>query len=76
MRGEQGSGAHLVHEEQLVVDLDAQVVCLDNELVLGTLAIARQVCIRVFAVVLDVLHTSSRISLASRPDACRLQSSP
>lgn len=75
MRGEQGSGAHLVHEEQLVVDLDAQVVGLDNELVLGTLAVARQVCIRVFAVVLDVLHTRSRISLATRPDACRLQSS-
>lgn len=59
--GPTGEGiAHLVYNEHLVVDLNAEVVGLDDELVLGAVSVARKVGIGVEAVVLDFLQPGAR----------------
>lgn len=52
-----GQGTHLVDYEDLVIDLDAQVVRLDYELILWTLRVSREVRIRVDAILINPLHT-------------------
>lgn len=47
---------YLVHDEHLVVNLDAQVVGLNNQVVLGTVTVTSQVRVGVFTVVFNPLQ--------------------
>lgn len=46
---------HLVHDQHLIVNLDAEVVCLNDELVLCRIIVGRQVGVRVLSVVFNFL---------------------
>lgn len=48
---------HLVDEEHLVVNLYAEIVCLDDQVVLVALAVAGKIRIRMLAVVIDFLSS-------------------